>query len=176
MRLPAFWSVFISLVCASFVAPGCSRDSQPQTGVGAPSPRLTGKSLDGEYVALSDYEGKVVLLNVWATWCPPCRAELPLLSSLHTQYADQGFAVLAVNIDAERSHGQVRQLDSQLDLSFPIVLDPLATVVGAFGVEVYPTSILIGRDQTVLWRKIGQLREGDRELTDHLERALAVRQ
>lgn len=95
----------------------------------------------GEKVSLSDYRGHVVMVNFWATWCPPCRAEMPLIESFYEQYRNQGFIVLAVN-NAERSD-QVRAFASQFQLTFPVLLDYSAGISQQFGIKGYPTSLFL---------------------------------
>ncbi len=98
-------------------------------------------NLAGDKVSLSDYRGHVVMVNFWATWCPPCRAEMPLIESAYEQYRSQGFIVLAVN-NAERSD-QVSSFASQFQLTFPVLLDYSADISQQFGVKGYPTSIFL---------------------------------
>ncbi len=98
-------------------------------------------TVTGEYVTLDDYRGKVVMLNFWATWCPPCRAEMPGIQTVYEQYRDQGFTVLAIN-DAERSD-QVSAFVSDYGLTFPVLLDYSAIIQEQFGITGYPTSLFI---------------------------------
>ena len=130
--------------------------------VGKPSPNIQGRDVDGDAVSLSDLKGKVVLIDFWATWCPPCVASIPDLQALRAKYGKDGFEVLGVNLDARREDvGSVDKarpivkkflLDARM--SWPIVLvgpaggpgDPTA----AFGVEDIPASFLVGRDGRII--------------------------
>jgi cytochrome c biogenesis protein CcmG, thiol:disulfide interchange protein DsbE len=99
------------------------------------------ESLTGDKVSLTDYRGKVVMLNFWATWCPPCRAEMPLIESTYEQYGKRGFIVLAVN-NAERAD-QVASFASQYKLTFPVLLDYTADIQQQFAIKGYPTSLFL---------------------------------
>ncbi len=93
----------------------------------------------GDKVSLSDYRGQVVMVNFWATWCPPCRAEMPIIESAFEQYRGQGFVVLAVN-NAERLN-QVDSFATEFKLTFPVLLDYSADISYQFGIKGYPTSL-----------------------------------
>lgn len=104
-------------------------------------------TLTGQRVSLADYRGKVVMLNFWATWCPPCRAEMPGIESVYEQYRERGFTVLAVNI-GERTD-QVNNFVSQYGLTFPVLLDSSAVIQQQFGIKGYPTSLFLDANGTV---------------------------
>jgi cytochrome c biogenesis protein CcmG, thiol:disulfide interchange protein DsbE len=167
------------LVAALLVAaPGCqgkgdAGDAQSSGALGTAAPRYTGKTLDGEYVALDDYLGKVVLLNIWATWCTPCRDELPELQALHRKHGPDGFTVVGVSVDKPQALGQVRTLVKQIGIEYPIVFDPGGDAVLTFDVSGYPTSFLLDRSGKVLWRRNGIIRPNDSELEAALRSALS---
>jgi cytochrome c biogenesis protein CcmG, thiol:disulfide interchange protein DsbE len=148
--------------------------SNPAT-LGEKAPRFTGKTLEGEYVALDDYLGQVVLLNVWATWCTPCRDELPELQALQREHGPQGFTVVGVSVDKPQALGQVRTLVKQLGLDYPMIFDPGGEAVLAFDVSGYPTSFVLDRNGRVRWRRNGIIRPGDSELEAVVRSALAER-
>jgi peroxiredoxin len=104
---------------------------------------------------LSDYRGKVVLLNFWATWCEPCREELPSIERLRAALAGKPFIVLAVQMGG--SARTAREVAEELGLRFPMLLDRDSSVTAAWGVNILPTSFLIGRDGTVAFRHTGEL-------------------
>jgi cytochrome c biogenesis protein CcmG/thiol:disulfide interchange protein DsbE len=112
-------------------------------------------TLDGRAVKLSDYRGQVVLLNTWATWCPPCRAEMPQLEAYYREHQDQGFVVLAVN--SEESPEAVAAFLKSQDFTFPVVLDPEGVVMGRYEVRALPTSFFIDRKGVVRGVWTGQL-------------------
>ncbi len=100
--------------------------------------------LDGKDLRLNDYRGKVVLLNFWATWCPPCLEELPAMDRLHQRYRPQGFAVLAVSVDAEGAQ-VVAPFVKRHGLGLPIGIDPKMAVAGQYGVHALPSSFVIDK-------------------------------
>ncbi len=110
------------------------------------APDFTLPSLDGQSLSLTGLRGKVVLLNFWATWCPPCKAEMPDLNALHKDYgADRGFVVVGVNLEEDAQ--TVESFVDQLELVFPIVLDRDGSVTThLFGVRPLPTTLIIDRE------------------------------
>lgn len=119
-----------------------------------PAPAFTRTGFDGKPIALGDYRGKVVVLNFWATWCIPCRQELPRFAAWQRQYAAQGFQVIAVSMDD--APAAPRALARKLNLGFPALLgdEKLGTLYG--GVLGLPVSFLIARDGTVVERIDGE--------------------
>lgn len=147
---------------------GCQTQPVPE----GYAPRLTGKTVDGDYLALDDFAGKIVLLNIWATWCPPCRQELPELQRLHQAHGGERFTVLGVSIDTEGAAPRVAAMVKQQGLTYPVMLDPRASSVEPYDVRGYPTSFLIGPDRKFLWRRDGAIRVEDPGLTKVLEPTL----
>ncbi len=109
--------------------------------------------LNGKWVKLSDYTGKVVLVNTWATWCPPCRAEMPDLNTFYNQYQDEGFAILAINAGEAPTVAADFALEYGLD--FTVVVDPDYRVMDGFKINTYPTSILIDRKGIIRDIRVG---------------------
>jgi len=98
-------------------------------------------TLDGQQVRLSDYRGERIMLNFWATWCPPCRAEMPDMESF---YQAEDVTILAVNMTAsEKNEIVVDEFVDELELTFPILMDRESEVVDAYQVQAYPTSYMI---------------------------------
>lgn len=116
----------------------------PQAGFLAPAVEL--KDLAGKTVRLSELRGQVILLNIWATWCPPCRAEMPAIQRAYEAYRAQGFNVLAVNSTAQDEAAAVAPFAAQYGLTFPILLDENGVVTRSYRVTSLPTSFFIGRD------------------------------
>ncbi len=111
---------------------------------GRPAPAFSLVSLpDGEVRKIADYAGTVVLVNFWATWCGPCRHEMPLLNRLHRRYRDKGFTVLGIALDDDARI--VRAFVRRLGVQFPILHDPTQRTAKAYKVFAYPTSFLIDR-------------------------------
>jgi peroxiredoxin len=137
----------------------------PAPVVGAPAPEFTLKTVDGQSVSLSDYRGKVVLLNFWATWCEPCKLEMPAFDQAQQSVGPQGFQVLAVNFDEAQS--DVQAFQEELELTFPLLLDPGAVVQRVYRVLGYPTSYWIDAQGMVAAVHVGVMTE--RQLDNYLE-------
>lgn len=118
---------------------------------------FTLQDLSGREVALSQYHGQVVLLNFWATWCPPCREELPLLEDYYLAHADQGFVLIGVNV-SDRPEA-VAGFVEEGDYRFPIWLDPPGNVLMELGLNGLPASLLLDREGQVRQTWIGPLTE-----------------
>jgi cytochrome c biogenesis protein CcmG/thiol:disulfide interchange protein DsbE len=116
---------------------------------------FTLQTLDGRSVKLSDYRGQVILLNTWASWCPPCRAEMPDLEAYYREHKEDGFVVLAVN--DEESASTVANFIQAQGFTFPVLLDPEGKVMSQYGVRGLPTSFLIDRNGMVRGVWSGQL-------------------
>ncbi|MFQ5983451.1 MAG: TlpA family protein disulfide reductase [Woeseiaceae bacterium] len=114
---------------------------------GQPAPDFVLKSATGENLRLSEYRGDVVLINFWATWCGPCRQEMPLLDELYGRYQRVGFSLLGVNIDddARRAMAMV----DELGVSFPVLFDDKKQVSKLYEVEAMPVTVLLDREGTV---------------------------
>jgi peroxiredoxin len=115
----------------------------PAPVVNHPAPDFRLQDLAGAPVQLADLRGQVVLINVWATWCPPCRAEMPAIQAVYGQLRDQGFTVLAVNVREDAD--QVRSFMTQHGLTFPALLDSNGAVSALYQSRVYPSSYFIDR-------------------------------
>jgi thiol-disulfide isomerase/thioredoxin len=120
---------------------------------GAPAPPLQLTTLNNEDVSLSDYLGKIVVLNFWATWCGPCREEMPLFEQAQQQYGSDKVIILAVNV--REGTGTVRPFVERFALTYPILLDERGSVARRYRVRSFPTTYFIGRDGTVEGRRVG---------------------
>jgi peroxiredoxin len=123
-----------------------AEQSRPASLAGlAPAQEFTLTTTDGKAVSLSALRGQVVLLNFWATWCPPCKAEMPDLNALQRDYgAKKRFTV--VGIASEESPGAVAAFASQLDISFPLLLDTRGQVANDYKIRTLPSSVIVDRD------------------------------
>ena len=138
------------------------------TDEGKPAPAFSLKTLDGQSVALADFQGKVVLLDFWATFCPPCVDALPELQALHKRYEAKGFAVVGVTVDDRLP--LVAKATKRAKVTYPIVQSTPA-VWNAYKVNALPSLVLVGRDGTIVKRFGG---EADREtMLAAIEKALA---
>ncbi len=122
---------------------------------GHPAPDFTLQTLDGEALSLSDLRGKAVVLNFWATWCPPCQAEMPELQAAHEAYSRGGLVVLGVNQAENRA--TVQAFLDERQLTFPVVLDSQYEVSQLYQVNSLPTTFFIDRDGVIREIVIGQM-------------------
>ena len=136
----------------------------------AAAPDFVVEDIDGEPHALRDYRGKVVLINFWATWCPPCRREMPSLEALYQKLHAQPFAILAINQWESPDHVFSYMGDLSVFPTFPILFDRNSEVSEAFGVKGLPTSVVVDKQGRVVFRAIG-----GREF-DHPEIERAIRE
>ncbi len=111
------------------------------------APDFTLKSLDGSSLRLEEYRGQVVLINFWASWCGPCRQEMPLLDRLQERYEDTGFAVLGVNV--EGVVGPAQDLVDKTKVSFPVLIDEGQLVSALYQLDAMPSTVLVDRDGKV---------------------------
>jgi thiol-disulfide isomerase/thioredoxin len=109
--------------------------------------------LDGTNVRLSEYKGKTVFLNFWATWCPPCRAEMPSMEILYQRFRGKGLEFLAVDI--QESNKDVADFMKEYKLTFPMALDSTGKVSGNYGIQGIPTTFIIDRDGKIIAAAVG---------------------
>ncbi len=141
----AGWTV-VSRAPVTAGAPAALRAS-PQEGFLAPD--FTLETLDGRHVMLSTLRGKVVVLNLWASWCPPCRAEMPALDKVYQENRAAGREVLAVNATNQDTEAAARAYAGQLGLSFPVLLDPGGDVGRRYLLRALPTTFFVDRSGVI---------------------------
>ena len=120
---------------------------------GQAAPDFALKSSSGENLRLSEYRGDVVMINFWATWCGPCRQEMPLLDELYTRYERVGFNLLGVNIDDDSRRAM--QMIEELGVSFPVLFDARKEVSKLYEVEAMPVTVLVDREGNVRYVHLG---------------------
>ncbi len=111
--------------------------------------------MDGERHALADYKGKVVILNFWATWCPPCRREIPSMEAIHNTFKDEDFAILAINEWETEDHVFAFTGQLEVDPTFPILFDKESEVAQLYGVKGLPTTVFLDKKGRVVYRAVG---------------------
>ena len=111
------------------------------------APDFTLKSLQGANLRLDEYRGKVVLINFWASWCGPCRQEMPLLDRIHQRYSDAGFAVLGVNV--EGTVAPAKETAEHAHVTFPVLIDENQKVSGLYDLESMPSTVVVDRDGVI---------------------------
>ena len=118
-------------------------------------------ALDAEGIALSDYDGDVVIMNFWATWCPPCRAEMPGLNRFYEAYKDEGVVILAIN--EEESAETVRPFVQLNNFTFPVLLDGDGRVAQQYSTRSFPTTFIIDRSGVIQHVQTGEISERELE-------------
>ncbi|OGS92267.1 MAG: hypothetical protein A2Z95_01295 [Gallionellales bacterium GWA2_60_18] len=151
---------------------GCGRPDAFPPRVGSSFPSFDLPDLDGRMHRLADHAGSPLLINFWATWCPPCRAEMPDLQALHLRLAARGLRVLGISVDDAAD--PVREFLLKNPVAFPILLDSRRALAGALRLEGYPTSFLIGRDGVIVETISGVRPWGDAEYAGSIARRLAL--
>ncbi|MGI6536968.1 MAG: TlpA disulfide reductase family protein [Caldicoprobacterales bacterium] len=145
--------------------------------LGVPIEDFELKDLDGNTVKLSDQKGKIVFLNFWATWCPPCRDEMPYMQEFHEKYKDEDVVILAVNPNqvenrgmdnAEKAEESVRKFISEYGYTFPILLDADDSVWAVYQQRGVPTNYIIDKEGIVRYLKLGAF-SGLKEMEDFAE-------
>lgn len=137
---------------------------------GKPAPAFTLTSLDGKKVSLADYKGKAVLVNFWATWCAPCKLEMPWFINFENEYGSQGFVVLGVTQD-DAPKDEIRKFATKMGINYPVLIggDDIGKAYG--GVEYLPTSFYVGRDGKVVAQVAGLVSKD--EVEANIKKALA---
>ena len=164
---------FIIVALGLLLIQACTPSSQAMQGdqqeaavginVGEIAPDFTLLDLDGNEVGLSEFRGEVVFVNFWATWCPPCRAEMPDIESLYQEYKDKG--VVVIGIDIGESEATVRQFVQQGGYSWTFVLDSTGAVAANYNIRAIPTSFFIDREGVIQAVNIGAMTKRGMEAT-----------
>jgi cytochrome c-type biogenesis protein len=158
---------------AALVAIACSREAPPRVEIGQPAPRYAATTLAGDSASTAALAGKVVLLNVWATWCAPCRDEIPYLQSLYETHRAEGLEIVGVSVDARGQESGIREFANEFKMTYPIWRDPDERVQSLYMALGVPSSYLIDRAGVLRWRRLGTIRASDTTLTRALTDALA---
>jgi len=130
------------LMCSLFFTHGANALS-----LGQAAPDFTLKSMAGKNLNLAEQRGNIIVINFWASWCGPCRKEMPVLQKFYDKYQDLGVSVWGVNVEQENQAG--RDFLADLDLKFPILFDDTNTISAKYQVEAMPTTVIIDRDGLV---------------------------
>jgi len=138
-----FKNTIIALVFSVFAASGLASSGME----GQPAPDFALKSSTGENLRLSEYRGDVVMINFWATWCGPCRQEMPHLDALYARYERVGFNLLGVNIDDDSRRAM--QMIEELGVSFPVLFDARKEVSELYEVNAMPVTVIVDREGNV---------------------------
>jgi thiol-disulfide isomerase/thioredoxin len=153
-------------ILGAMVACGPSTSSHSDPWVGREAPDFTVVSLEQpepRRAKLSDYEGKVVLLEFWATWCGPCRAVMPEIERLHNTYKEDGLVVLAISDESETTLEKHMRSTSY---TYPVYRDHAGMAFGAYEVSSLPRTVLVGRNGKIVWAELGADPEGMRKAVE----------
>ncbi|TVP56271.1 MAG: TlpA family protein disulfide reductase [Gemmatimonadales bacterium] len=177
-NLPYYITAALALAVITFA--WVNQDRLHAVGPGVQAPYFEAVTLEGEPASLDDYRGQVVLLNIWATWCPPCRYEMPSMQRLYEELEGEDFEIVAVSVDARVGQrdvdgmpgGDIRAFSDSLSLTFPILHDPQGRIRRAYQTRALPESFVIGRDGQI-YRKVAGATEWDRpQYVDFIRRLL----
>ncbi len=163
----------IILLLSVLVLAGCNDSTTAQQVsaggvVGNMAPDFTLTDMQGQQVSLSQLRGKVVLLNFWATWCPPCREEMPSMEQLHREFGSKGLVILAVNVE-KNGRQVVEQFLQRTPYSFPILIDDKNVAQNTYGVFRFPESFLIDRNGVITEKIIGGRDWLSRSMVDRIK-------
>jgi len=161
---------FVAIV--ALIAIACRNEPPPRVEIGQPAPRYAATTLAGDSASTSALAGKVVLLNVWATWCAPCRDEIPYLQSLYEKHRAEGLEIVGVSVDARGQESAIREFAAEFRMTYPIWRDPDERVQSLYLALGVPSSYLIDRAGILRWRRLGTIRNSDTTLTSALTAAL----
>lgn len=135
MTVKSFLRVLYAFLLGATASFCCANDAAPDFVL---------KSTQGSNLRLSEHRGEVILLNFWASWCGPCRQEMPLLNALQERYSKLGFNVVGVNVDKDSA--LANKLLKDIPVSFPVLLDDTGAISASYNVSSMPTTIIIDRD------------------------------
>ena len=151
----------------------CTIDETRMPRIGAPALEYVTTSLEGDSVSLASMRGEVVLLNLWATWCLPCRTETPYLQSISETYGHRGLRVVGVSQDVGNAREDIRAFVEQFGVTYTILHDPQMRGLDLYQVNGLPGTFLIDREGILRWMQYGPIREGDPAFLQALDDALS---
>lgn len=173
------WRLALVAALAVVAVVWFSRGRVPPPDAGYPAPDFDVLDAEGSPVSLADYRGRVVLLNIWATWCAPCLEEMPSMQRLYEAFSRDDFEIAAVSIDAPAGAsdaagnpgGDPLAFANRLGLTFPILLDPAGEIQRIYRAAAVPESFLIGPDG-IIYKKVAGATDWDSEANVELVRRL----
>lgn len=142
-------------------APGAAAKQAALPDLGA-APAWMLKNLDGQPVRSTDFKGKVMVVDFWATWCPPCREEIPGYVELQKKYAEKGLVIVGLSLD-QQGPGVVKSFAQRFGINYPLVMGDEATVEAFGGVEAIPTTFVIDREGRIRHKKVGMMAHDEYE-------------
>ena len=170
MAYRARWIRALMFCLLAITAPALAAPVLTPWGGGA-TPRLALRDLEGRAHDLAAYKGKVVLINFWATWCEPCRQEMPSIQRLRDKLGPKAFSVLAVNVD--EPDARVRRFIKETGLDLTVLMDPGKTVTSSWSVRYLPVSFIVGADGRIRYRVVGDIDWGNETVVGMISRLLS---
>jgi peroxiredoxin len=165
------------LIWTGLLGCGCEKEPNPpglkvspQEGFLAPD--FTLSDLAGKSFTLGHLKGRVVLVNIWATWCGPCKREIPSLMRVYQSRKDKGFEILAVSVD-RTSSSRVASFATSYQMSFPVLLNPRGDVASAYWVRSVPSTFLVDKEGVIRWKVIGAREWDDAQALAKIDQLLA---
>jgi len=161
MTVKQQWLVVIAVVAllggGAFAATHFLREELTSVTIGSEAPTFSAVTTDGtrKTKSIADYKGDVVVLNIWATWCAPCRQEMPSIQRLHTALGPQGLKIVAVSVDEAGKEQAILDFKNEFGLSFEILYDATGTIRDAYRTNGVPETIVIGRDGVIRKKWLG---------------------
>ena len=159
----------VSVLVSGLVMVGCSPGSAEGVKVGNLAPDFQLQNLDGQTISLSGLQGTPVLINFWATWCPPCRGEMPYIQEIYEEWIDKGLVLLAINIGEASS--AVRGFMQSQNLSFTVLLDTEQDVAQRYGISGIPTTFFVDKNGIIQDRVVGAF-QNKAQIEDRLSKIL----
>lgn len=168
----------LGLIAGLAMADGLSDDpvfvGQAQASEGM-APDFTLRDINKKKVTLSDYKGRVVLINFWATWCQPCQAEMPHLQAIYDEFKDQGFEVLSISIDEARDASKVKPLIKRGKYTFPVLLDKRTKVIPLYNPDQsLPYNALVDKEGKMVWTKLSYAPGEEKLLREKVMEVLGI--
>ena len=162
----------VSLFLVFLLAACAPADLRPP-GVGDAAPHFEAVSFENDrIVSLADYAGEVVLVNLWATWCGPCRFETPYLQEIYEENQERGLNIVGISVDSEGSLDAVEYFLEENGVTYDILLDPDMVSTDVFAAIGLPATFLIDQEGVIRFKKLGPILEGDPDFLEALEHAL----
>ena len=154
-----------TVVAVAFLGAGCFGEGgpTPPPRVGDPLPQLTFATLEGDSLSLGELGPVPALVNLWATWCPPCRAEIPFLETLHREFGPMGLRVIGVSADNRGALDQVEEFLAEAGVTYENVLDPRSETMDAFRLFGLPATYLVDAEGRIVLARAGPVSETDEE-------------
>jgi thiol-disulfide isomerase/thioredoxin len=163
-------AISLMLVFAYKVTGKQTTESNGPTGAGKPAPEFALQSLDGKTVHLSDFRGKAVVVNFWATWCQPCRVEMPWFVEMQKQYGPDGLQILGINADEDANADELGKFAKGMGVNYPVLLGKEEVEQAYGGISFLPVTVYVDRDGNVVDKVFGL--KGRGEIEDDIKLAL----